>query len=345
MVSATVFILGWLGLTTLSAAEKGTADFYQSAPHEYLGKEIRLRVTSLAPVAELTVADQGFVWMEASTGRPQKEEGKILLRIPAADSAKLAKSMNLPSSSGRWLEGIFAGHDSGAILPSKIKERAPYYIQVSSAAAQKDALQDVETASGSFVLTPRPKETAKTKAPVASAPAPATQPSVPGPQVPEGPQAVLYRPKLGEPLKLRTAKSVKTEADFFEIVGLDGKLSLVGRPLVAAILPLPQDGTIPSREQAETALRLYAEKARAIPDSGPLLAEAKSSWEKFAIAPAISTARAALPELEEVETAAGVEEPEPTSGYPAWFVSATMALSFILVFLAWAWSRPRSYLT
>ena len=90
-------LLWWIGVLvwsafSLVAAEKGTANFYQSAPHDYLGKEIRLRVVSLTPVPELTAADQGFVWMEASTGRPQKEEGKILLRIPSADSAKLALS-------------------------------------------------------------------------------------------------------------------------------------------------------------------------------------------------------------------------------------------------------------
>ena len=90
-------MLSWTALS-LDAAEKGTANFYQSAPHEYLGKEIRLRVASLTPVPDLTATYKGFVWMEAATGRPQKEGGRILLRIPAADSAKLAKTMNLPST-------------------------------------------------------------------------------------------------------------------------------------------------------------------------------------------------------------------------------------------------------
>lgn len=122
----TMVALGLFSAYSLSAAEKGTANFYQSAPQEYLGKEIRLRVASLTPVPELTAADPGFVWMEALTGRPQKEEGKILLRIPAGDSAKLAKTMNFPSSSGRWLNGVFSGHDSGAVLPTAIKQKAPY---------------------------------------------------------------------------------------------------------------------------------------------------------------------------------------------------------------------------
>lgn len=326
------------------AAEKGTANFYQSAPQEFLGKEIRLRVASLTPIPELTAADQGYVWMEASTGRPQKEEGKILLRIPSADSAKLAKTMNLPSSSGRWLEGVFSGHDSGAILPSKIKERAPYYLQVSSAAAQKEAPEDMETASGSLVLTPKPKETAKAQKPIAVvAPAPSTP--VPAKKDLEGPKVVLLRSKPGEPLQLRTAKSVKMEADFCEIIDTDGKLSLVGKPLVAAILPLPKDGAIPSREEAEAALRLYAEKSQTIPEAAALLTGPKASWERFSVAPAAATASIVLPELEDVETAAGVEESESATGYPVWFVWGAAVGTLVLISLGWIWSRPRSYLT
>jgi hypothetical protein len=326
------------------AAEKGTANFYQSAPQEYLGKEIRLRVASLTPVPELTAADQGYVWMEASTGRPQKEEGKILLRVPSADSAKLAKIMNLPSSSGRWLEGIFAGHDSGAVLPSKIKERAPYYLQVSSVRAEKDAPEDMETASGSLVLTPKPKETAKVQKPLAGA-APASSTPSPAKMDPEGPKAVLLRSKPGEPLQLRTAKAVKMEADFCEIIDTDGKLSLVGKALVAAILPLPKDGAIPSREEAEAALRLYAEKSQTIPEAAALLTGPKASWERFSLAPAAATASIALPVLEDVETAAGVEEPELATGYPVWFVWGAAVGTLVLISLGWIWSRPRSYLT
>jgi hypothetical protein len=323
------------------ASDKGTANFYQSAPQDYLGKEIRLRVASLTPVPEFTAVDPGYVWMEAVTGRPQKEEGKILLRVPEKDSAKLAKTMNLPSSSGRWLQGIFAGHDSGAVLPDKIKGRAPYYLQVSSASAPKETPENMETASGSLVITPKPKESAPTPKPVV-APSPAPSAAAVAKKRPEGPQLVLLRSKTGEPLEVRTAKSVKTQADFCEIVDQDGKLSLVGKSLVAAILPLPQDGSIPSHEEAAAALRLYTEKAQTLPEAATLLAEAKASWEKFSTAPASSTASTALPEMEDVETAAGIEEPEPTTGYPAWFAWGAGAGVLSLVFLGWIWSRLRS---
>lgn len=332
-------------VSKLSAADKGTANFYQSAPQDYLGKEIRLRVSSVTPIPELTATDRGFVWLEAVTGRPQKDEGRILLRIPEQDSAKLAKTMNLPSSSGRWLEGTFAGHNSGAVLPSKIKDRAPYYLQVSSAAAQKESPEDMETSSGSLVLTPQPKKTIKLERSSTSfTPAPSTG-SAPTKKELEGPKAVLLRGKPGEPLQLRTAKSVKMEADFCEIIDADGKISLVGKALVAAVLPLPKDGSIPSREEAAAALRLYAEKSQAIPAATALLADAKASWEKFSAAPAATTASIALPELEDVETAAGVEEPEPGAGYPSWFVLSAAAGTLALIILSWIWSRPRSYLT
>ena len=339
-----LILVTWgLCVLPLKAAEKGTANFYQSAPHEYLGKEVRLRVSSLSPVPELTAADSGFVWMEAATGRPQKEEGKILLRIPAPESAKLAKTMNLPSSSGRWLEGMFSGHDTGAVLPSAIKQKAPFYIQVSAAGAKKEALEDMETASGSLVVTPKPPESKKqaTPSPVAADSKPA---AVPAQKPPEGPKAVLFRTKPSEPLQLRIAKSVKMEADFCEIIDQEGKLSLVGKPLVAAVLPLPKDGAIPSREETESALRLYAEKSKTIPEAAALLTQAKASWEKFSAAPVATTASVALPELEDVETAAGVEEPE-SSGYPGWFGWSTLIGGTTLIFLVLLWSRPRSYLT
>lgn len=327
-----------LGILPLEAAEKGTADFYQSAPHEYLGKEIRLRVSSLSPVPELTAADPGYVWMEAATGRPQKEEGKILLRIPKEDSAKLAKTMNLPSSSGRWLEGMFSGHDTGAVLPTVIKQKAPYYIQVSATGAQKEAPEEMETASGSLVVAPKPKDLNKPD--TATTPAADFKPATtPVQKQPEGPKAVLFRAKPSEPLQLRIAKSVKMQADFCEIIDQESKLSLVGRPLVAAVLPLPRDGSVPTKEEVEAALRLYAQKTQAIPEASNLLAGPKASWEKFA---GSSVASTALPELEDVETAAGIEEPVVEAGYPAWFVWATISGALLVAGLGWIWSRPRS---
>jgi hypothetical protein len=341
-VNRLVVILLGVSAALAQATEKGTANFYQSAPHEYLGKEIRLRVASLSPVPELTAADQGFVWMEAVTGRPNQEEGKILLRVPENDSAKLAKAMNLPSSSGRWLKGTFSGHESGAVLPSAITQKAPYYIQVVSEAAASDTgagLAEVETASGSLMVTPKTKESKKTETPSPVKTA-ATPVSVPAKKESEGPKAVLLRTKAGEPLQLRTAQSVKMQADFCEIIDQDGKLSLVGRALVVGVLPLPRDGTVPSKDEAASALRLYAEQSQKTPEAINLLSGAKASWEKLAGASVAKTASPALPELEDVETAAGFEEPE--SGYPLWFGWATGAGISLLIFLGWAWSRPRS---
>ena len=247
-------VLGVMILSPLCllASEKGTANFYQSAPHEYLGKEIRLRVVSVTPIPELTAADTEYVWMEATTGRPKKEEGKILLRIPQAESAKLAKSMNLPSSSGRWLEGVFSGHDSGTILAKVIVQKAPYYVQVSSSSAKKQPLEDVETASGALLVDPKPKNAETPDSPPVARPS-SSLVSTASAKGAEGPKVILFRGKPGEPLQLRTAKSLKMEADFCEIIDQEGKLSLVGRALVSAILPLPKDGTVPAPAEVESA--------------------------------------------------------------------------------------------
>jgi len=331
-----VILLGF-GVSLAGAAEKGTANFYQSAPHEYLGKEIRLRVASLTPVPELTAADKAFVWMEAVTGRPNQEEGKILLRVPEADSAKLAKTMNLPSSSGRWLEGTFSGHESGAVLPSTITQKAPYYIQVDSASSASDpssVLADTETASGSLVVTPKPQQSIKPQ------PSPSLGAAVIKKEEPSGPKVVLFRAKPGEPLQLRTAQTVKMQADFCEITDPEGKLSLVGRTLVVGVLPLPKDGTVPTKDEVTSALRLYAEQSRKTPEAMNLLREPQGSWQKLAGTPVATTASASLPELEDVDTAAGVEEPE--TGYPFWFGWAVGLGITLLIFLGWAWSRPRT---
>jgi len=303
----------------------------------------------MVPIPDLTAMDKGFVWMEAVTGRPKNEEGRILLRIPESVSGKLAKAMNLPSSSGRWLKGTFSGHDSGPILSQRIKERAPYYIQVPDEASPEIGAkpEDLETASGSLVVATSEKKpdsspVTKNSPPLGSADR-STATQTPKPAA--GPQAIIFRSKSGGPLQLRTAKSLRIEADFLEIIDADGKLSLVGKSLVAAILPLPRDGSIPTREETEAALRLYAEKARSLPEAAALLAQAEASWRKISDGPVATTASASLPELADIETAAGAEEPASTAGYPGWFRGSVVAGSLLLIFLAWIWSRPRSYLT
>lgn len=339
------FLLLVLISAPLAAAEKGTANFYQSAPQEYLGKEIRLRVISVSPVPELTVADKGFVWMEAVTGRPKKEEGKILLRVPEKDSAKLAKSVNLPSSPGRWVAGVFSSHESGDILAKEITQRAPYYIQMSSGESPKDAVQmeDIATASGSLVVPPKTRET-KTEAPPATATKTPQQIVLPVHQTKEteGPQVVVLRAKPDAPLQVRSAKSVTKQAEFCEIIGQDGKLSLVGKNLVVAVLPLPKEGANPTKEEVDSVLRMYAEKAKSSPEAAAPLAEAKASWEKFAATTPATIASSPLPQLEDVETAAGMEEPLVESGYPAWFLWTAVSGFLLLMGLGWIWSRPRS---
>ena len=320
-----------------SPPESGTANFYQNSPHDYVGKKIRLRVSSVSPAPELTASDPGFVWMEAVTGHPKKEQGSIFLRIPAADSAKVAKRLNTPTSSGHWLVGLFFGHESGAVLSETVTKKAPFYVQVMGSAESGSAghPEDLETSSGSLVVAP------SAKTPKASTPSPEnyTPPARPGEAIPQTSKLVLYYPKPGAALQVRAAQQLKAESDFYEIKDQAG-LTVIGRALVVAVLPLPEKDTTPAKDEVAAAMRLYAEQAQKTPEAVGLLHEAKASWEKLAGVSATTTASLALPEMEDVETAAGSEEPE--SGYPLWFGWATGAGISLLIFLGWAWSRPRS---
>lgn len=338
-------VIALLGFSPHLHASKDTADYYHSSPQRFIGKEVPIRVVSLAPVPDLTAMDPGFVWFEASTGKPNNEEGKILLRIPADRSAKVADRLNNGSPNGNQVRGVFYSRENGPILPGEISKRAPFYIQIGQKTVSSGP-EDMETAAGSLILAPkespqreiRPTATVKPVQPasVSGLPQERSQDLSPGPR------AFLIQGKAGGPKEIKFAKTAVLQGEVWELTSEDGKLSLVSKAKVLAILPLPAIGAEPKAEEAREALAAFDAQVEKHPDAKEILLQAKATWNKTS-ATATATV-AALPELEDVETAAGAEEPEPTSGYPAWFVWSTMALSLIVVFLAWAWSRPRSYL-
>ena len=334
--------LGLIHGMGLWGAEKGTADFYQSSPEAYLEKPVSLRVVSLASLPELDGVDKGFIWVEANTGRPNKEEGRILLRIPEADAVKLVKAMNMPSSSGRWLEGVFSGHDSGVILPGVIARKAPYYIEVSHPSPTGSFQEDKLPVSGSLIISPKPKESIRAESPKPGPGKPTGEPSS-SQSLEMLPKAVVLRDKVGGPCQLRFAQSFKMESEFCEIIDRGGKLSLVGRTLVVAILPLPKEGVVPASQEVEAALRLYAEQAQKTPEIAALLLEAKASWERWSSSPNDVAVRATMPDLEDVETAAGMEEYPVEADEPTWFLWSSAGAFLLLIFLGWVWSRPCSY--
>ena len=117
MRSFALFLV-WVGMSAGWAAENFTADYYQSETSRYLGKEIKVRVASVEANSQLSQLDPDFVWLQASTGRPKKEAGKIFLRVPKSEADKLAKLLNQPSTSGRWIEGKFSERIWGRFFPA-----------------------------------------------------------------------------------------------------------------------------------------------------------------------------------------------------------------------------------
>ena len=297
--------MGWV---CGSEAESLTANYYQTDPHSFLGKEVKLRVSEVVPVPKFTVVDPEFVWLEATTGHAKKEEGKIFLRVPKEQSALLSKMVD--GSPGRLVTGKFHNQENGAILPEAIAKEVPYYIQVGEKAKSSESdksLGSMETASGSLMVAPSTKSAgtsvpAPSVAPARLAKAVAVRPEVTGPCL------VLCRSAQGRPIEARTAQTAVKKEGVWEVVGMDGKLALLGQGLVVGVLPLASDKDPAASEGAGMALEKYAEMEKRVPETAVLLAGEKERWEKLSKITVASTPSQEIPQLEEVDTAAGVEE-------------------------------------
>lgn len=297
-----------LGSVFPSGAESLTANYYQTDPHAFLGKEVKLRVSELVPVSKFTVVDPEFVWLEATTGHAKKEEGKIFLRVPKGQSALLCKMVG--GSPGRLVTGKFHNQENGAILPEAIAKEVPYYIQVGEKGKGGEpdkSLGSMETASGSLVVAPSARSAgssapAPTVAPARSATAVAARPVV------SGPCLVLCRPGVGRPIEVRKAQTAVRKEGVWEVVGMDGKLALLGEGLVVGILPCASEKDPLAPEGAGIALQKYAEMEKRNPETVSCLAAEKERWEKLSKITVASTPSQEIPKLEDVDTAAGAEE-------------------------------------
>ncbi|NDH86032.1 hypothetical protein EBY67_03130, partial [bacterium] len=342
-----------MGLVCGSEAESLTANYYQTDPHSYLGKEVKLRVSELVPVSKFTVADPEFVWLEATTGHAKREEGKIFLRVPKEQSALLSKMID--GSPGRLVTGKFHNQENGAILPEAIAKEVPYYIQVGEKAKSGESdksLGSMETASGSLMVAPSTKsagmETASgslmvapsTKSAGTSVPAPTVAPARPAKAVavrPEvtGPCLVLCRSAQGRPIEARTAQTAVKKEGVWEVVGMDGKLALLGQGLVVGVLPLASEKDPVAPAGAEIALQKYTEMEKRIPETVNLLAGEKERWEKLSKITVASTPSQEIPQLEEVDTAAGVEE--SVWNMSPWLYAGVGTAGILMG--AWFWRR------
>ena len=324
-----------LGSVFPSGAESLTANYYQSDPHSFLGKEVKLRVSEVVPVPKFTVVDPEFVWLEATTGYAKKEEGKILLRVPKGQSALLCKMVD--GSPGRLVSGKFHNQENGAILPEAIAKEVPYYIQVGEKGKSGESdklLGSMETASGGLVVAP------STRSAGTSVPAPSVAPARPAKAVAArpvatGPCLVLCRSALGRPIEVRTAQTAVFKEGVWEVVGMDGKLALLGQQLVVGILPCASEKDPAAPGGAGIALEKYAEMEKRNPETVNLLAGEKGRWEKLSKITVTSTASQELPKLEDVDTAAGVEE--PVWNLSPWLVAGVGAAGVLLG--GWFWRR------
>jgi len=334
--------LACMGVSVGWAAENFTADYYQSETSRYLGKQIKLRVASVEASSHLSQLDPDFVWLQATTGRPKKEEGKIFLRVPKSEADKLAKTLNQPSTSGRLIEGKFLGKDVGPVLPAEVCQQAPFYLQTGRTAEMVENKEGEEPVSGSLVITPKAKPVV---APVSTAPMVAAKPLPPltPPPVsltkPSRKQWVVCRSKGSGNLELRLGQSVQLKDGVYEVTTTDGKLSVLGQSSVVDLLPYPDDSVAMTPEEAKAALRRYADLEKKEPGVVALLAESKGAWERLAASTVAAAPSVGLPQLEEVETAAGVEEPA-FSLWP-WLAGGLGGLA-LFAWIGWTWFRRSS---
>ena len=336
-----VLFLAWIGVSAVWAAENFTADFYRENTARYLGKQIKLRVAAVEAEDSFTQLDPDFVWLQASTGRPKKEEGKIFLRVPKTEADKLAKMLNQPSTSGRLIEGKFYGKDLGPILPGAICQQAPIYLQTGRSAEMVDDGNAAEPVSGSLVVAPR-AQAAPLRPGVAGAPVVAAKPLPPltpppvGLTKPTKKQWVVCRSKIPGNLELKLGQSVQLRDGVYEVVGEDGKLSVLGQSSVVELLPYPDDAIAVTPEEAKAALKQYADLEKKEPGAIPLLAQSKGAWEKRVTPTVAANGGGEWPKLEEVETAAGVEE--PTFQVWPWLVGGLGGVA-LFAWIGWLWFR------
>lgn len=334
------WVLLLAGVSAGSAAESFTADFYRADASRFLGKEIRLRVASVDPHDKLTELDPDFVWMQATTGRPKKEEGKIFLRVPRSEAEKLAKMVNQPSTSGRLIEGKFFDRSLGLVLRGAICQEAPDYLQTGRSAEMVKDAGGEGPVSGSLVIAPKAKTAPVPAAPqLVAKPLPPLTPPPVSLTKPSRKQWVVCRSKSGGNLELKLGQSVELKNGVYEVTGSDGKLSVLGEASVVGVVPFPEKADLVTAEEVQAALQRYAELENRDPSATALLAESKGAWQKMA-APAVATAAGKeLTQLDEVDRAAGVEEPAFTV-WP-WLLGGLGGMA-LFVWLGWAWLRRNS---
>ncbi len=283
LVVLSALLAGATGWANGGANDPFSAEKYYSSPMKFVGEKIKVRVFKIEPRPNLTAADLGYVWFQATTDRDGTEALKIHIRVEQEEAQKFVRNFQTESRTGRLVDGIFGSRSSSTDLTKEIATQVPYFLTIGERAEIQQATGQV--ISGSLVVTPTRKKAEKIEA-VATAAAPLEQPK---PPTFSGPKLILVRSGALASLQLREAAKVESKAEVLEVRAQDGSLqTVIGKSSVLAVLPAPTPEA--SREKAAEAVELYEKVMEQHPDSEPLLAEAHRRWKEIA-ATSVVTAR------------------------------------------------------
>lgn len=274
-------LAGGTGWANGGANDPFSAEKYYSSPMKFVGEKIKVRVFKIEPRPNLTAADLGYVWFQATTDRDGTEALKIHIRVEQEEAEKFARNFQTESRSGRLVDGVFGSRSSSTDLTKEIATQVPYFLTIGERAEFQQATGQV--ISGSLVVAPMPKKVEKIEA-VDTAAGPAEQPK---PPTFSGPKLILVRSGALASLQLREAAKVESKAEVLEVRAQDGSLqTVIGKSSVLAVLPAPTPEA--SREKAAEAVELYEKVMEQHPEAEPLLAEAHRRWKEIAAATVVT---------------------------------------------------------
>ena len=275
LVAISAFLTGGTGWTNGGANDPFSAERYYSSPQKFVGEKVKIRVFKIEPRPNLTAADLGYVWFQATTNREGSEAAKIHLRVEQEEAERFSRNFQNESRTGRVVDGIFGSRSAATDLSKEIATQVPFFVTIGERAEIREATGEV--ISGSLVVAPSPKKAVKMET-LPTAAGPAEEPKTPALA---GPKLILVRGSTAAPLQLREAAKVATKADVVEVLAPDGSLqTVIGKSSVLAVLPAPTPEA--SREKAAQAVELYEEVMEQHPEAEPLLAEAHRRWKELA---------------------------------------------------------------
>lgn len=269
------FLAGIDGWANGGAKDPFSAERYYSAPMKFVGEKIKVRLFKIEPRPNLTAADLGHVWFQATTNREGTEALKIHIRVEQEQAEMFARNFQTETRTGRLVDGIFGRRSSRTDLSPEIAAQVGFFLAIGERAEIHQATG--EMVSGSLVVAPSPKREPKMAAVATSA----SLQEEPKPAAFSGPKLILVRSGPRPLLQLREAAQVEIKPEVLEVLAQDGSLqSVIGKSSVLAVLPAPIGEA--SREEAVHAVRLYEKVLAQHPEAEPLLTAPHRKWKKIA---------------------------------------------------------------